>query len=240
MIAIIGRGNVATHLFKAFKNKTEVCLVNPHTLEDLPKNPDIILISVSDKAVGEVVAKLPKTEAIVAHTAGSVPLEVIASKFKNAGVFYPLQTFTKDVNLDYSEIPVFVEGNSCLVTDKLKQTAALFTDKIFEADSEKRKNLHLASVFACNFSNALVGIADDLLKSAALDYKVLLPLLNQTMWKLTSLSPKQSQTGPAVRGDRNVINAHLEMLENKPDLKNIYSLLSNTINPELKLNENEI
>ena len=233
MIAIIGRGNVASHLFNALKDKTNVCLVNPHTLEGFPMDPEIILISVSDNAIGEVLDKLPETSAIVAHTAGSIPMDILKDKTEKYGVFYPLQTFTKDTPLDYSEIPVFIEGSSPEIESKLRNLAALFSQNIHVASSEVRKNLHLASVFACNFTNALAGVSENILQDSGLSFKVLLPLMKQTLAKLENLSPKEAQTGPAVRGDTNVINAHLQMLESNPALQQLYLTLSHLINPSL-------
>ena len=229
MIAIIGGGNVATHLYEAFKSRTQVCLVNPRTLEGLPDNPEIILISVSDNAIAELIEKLPQSNAIIAHTAGSIPIDILKRKFKNTGVFYPLQTFTKGVPLDYSEIPVFIEGSSYEVVEKLKTIASLVSNIVTEADSEKSKTLHLASVFACNFTNALAGISYDILKDSEIDFKVLLPLMQQTVSKLREKTPREAQTGPAVRKDTKVMEAHLKMLDGSPDKKEIYSLLSDYI-----------
>lgn len=229
MIAIIGRGNVATHLFRAFKNKEETCLVNPHTLEGLPADADLTLICVSDNAIGEVVKKLPSSLPLVAHTSGSIPISVLGDKFKNYGVFYPLQTFTKDVELNYKEIPVFVEGDSEKTVEKIKHFASAFSHNIFEADSEKRRKLHLASVFACNFTNALAGIAQNILKEAAIDKTVINPLMRQTLKKLDYMDAGAAQTGPAKRKDDIVINSHLQMLKDHPDLMQIYKSISDLI-----------
>lgn len=233
-INIIGRGNVAAHLFRAFKDKADVKLINPHSLEGLDRESDLILICVSDNAVAEVVARLQGLNALKAHTAGSVPMSVFGKGEKNYGVFYPLQTFTKEVTLDYDSIPVFLEGSSPETMEKLKYFASLFSTKIIEADSETRKKLHLASVFACNFTNALAGVAEKILKEAGLDYHLILPLMKQTVGKLEFLSPEEAQTGPAVRGDTKVMDRHLEMLKENPQLHNLYSLLSSLIGSEHK------
>ena len=226
MVAIIGRGNVASHLYTALKEKTKVVLVNPRTLENLPDNSELILISVRDNAIHEVVNKLMPTNTIIAHTSGSIPMSVLEGKTKHFGVFYPLQTFTKDVEMPYDDIPVFIEGSNPYTVEMLKQFASLFSTNIREADSEGRKQLHLASVFACNFTNALAAIAEDLLKDSGIDFSALLPLMKQTVKKLGKLTPKEAQTGPARRRDTKVMETHLKMLESKPDLQKIYSLLS--------------
>lgn len=229
MIAIIGRGNVASHLYKALKDKTEVCLVNSHSLEGFPPNPEIILICVSDDAIDQVANKIPSGNSIIAHTSGSVPMRVLEKKGFKAGVFYPLQTFSKDAELNYKEIPVFIEGSTKDVVESLKKLASIFSDDVREADSDARKQLHLASVFACNFTNALASISKDLISQSKIDFSALLPLMKQTIEKLRYLSPKEAQTGPAVRKDLKVIESHLKMLGNKPEIQELYSRLTKII-----------
>lgn len=229
MVAIIGNGNVAFHLFQAFKEKTEVILVNSHTMENFPENPDFVMICVSDDAINAVSKKIPDTKAIIAHTSGCTPMDILNHRGENTGVFYPLQTFSKEAKLNYKEIPVFIEGRNPEVVAKLKKLASLFSDDIREVDSFTRKRLHLSSVIACNFTNALMGIAHDILSESGIDYSVLLPLMKHTIEKLNYLSPKEAQTGPAVRGDSKVIKEHIKLLEDKPEFLNIYSLLTKYI-----------
>lgn len=229
MIAIIGRGNVASHLFRALQDKIEVVLVNPHTLEELPDNPEVILLAVKDDAIKEVASKINRPQALIAHTAGSVEMKELEGFSKEFGVFYPLQTFSKDVTLQYSEIPVFVEGSSPEKVKKLRDIAALFSAHVKEADSSSRKVLHLASVFACNFTNALALISKDLLEQSDIDFTVILPLMKQTVEKLNVMPPEKAQTGPAVRGDRGILYQHCRMLNSNPDIQQIYALLSELI-----------
>lgn len=229
MIAIVGKGNVGQHLYKALKDKTEVTLVNSRALEDIPNEVDTILLCVSDDAIEEVASKLPDSDALIVHVSGSKPMDILKSKGNRYGVFYPLQTFTEKIELNYKEIPVFVEGSSPEVVNKLKSVASLFSDLVMEKDSEARKRLHLASVFACNFTNALAGVANDLLKDEDIDFSILLPLLMQTINKLGILTPEEGQTGPAVRGDKTVMNSHIEMLKDKPELQDLYIKLSSLI-----------
>ena len=223
-IAIVGTGNVATHLCKAFEARATVYQVNPHIFEGMPESADVVIISVKDTAIEEVSQNLPGTYGIVAHTSGSVPMSILSGCNSGYGVFYPLQTFTKGVELDYSEIPFFIEGDSGKTVEALTHLARLISPNVREADSDSRKMLHLASVFACNFSNCLVGIADKLLKKKDMDYTVLLPLLKQTMAKLNNLTPEEAQTGPAARLDMPVINRHVEMLQEmgESNLSEIY------------------
>lgn len=229
MIAIIGSGNVAVHLYKALSDKVPTLLINPHTLEGLPKDADIILIAVADKAIEEVAGKIKNKNSVVAHTSGSIPMDVLKNVGKNIGVFYPLQTFSKGREINYKEIPLFLEGNSSEIIFKLKKLGSLFTNNIYEADSAKRKKLHLASVFACNFTNALASVSEKLLENTGYDFKVLHPLMKETIQKLETLSPGEAQTGPAVRKDEKVIEDHKKMLEDQPDLKLLYSIFSDYI-----------
>lgn len=228
-ISIIGRGNVASHLYKALREKADTTIVNPRTLANLPDKSDIILISVSDDAISQIVNQLPHTNAIVAHTSGSVPMSDLSCLGSHIGVLYPLQTFTKDVDLNYSEIPVFIEGSSPDVLSSLKIIASLFSDDVREASSEERKKLHLASVFTCNFTNCLAGIGEKILEGSNISFSVMLPILRQTVKKLERMSAKQAQTGPAKRGDQKVMKSHLEMLSSEPELKKLYNLMSELI-----------
>lgn len=229
MISIIGNGNVATHLYNALKDKTEISIINSRSFETLPQNTDVILICVSDNAISEIVSKLPPSDAIIVHTSGSIPMDILKKYGLEYGVFYPLQTFTKGIDLEYSDIPVFIEGSSERVVEKLKEIASLFSNDIHNADSEKRRKLHLASVFACNFTNALARISQSLIEKSGIDFSVLRPLMKQTIKKLDVISPEKAQTGPAVRGDSIVIDKHLEMLSDHPDLKTLYQQMTKII-----------
>lgn len=232
MIAIIGRGNVASHLYTAFKGKTETCLVNPHTLEGFPDKPDIIIITVTDDAIEEVCEKLPDPDVLVVHTSGSVSMDCLKAHGNNYGVFYPLQTFTKGVSLKYDEIPVFIEGSDPKNLDRIRKYASLISKDVREADSESRRKLHLASVFACNFTNVLADISAGILNEAGYDLTAVLPLMQQTVDKLKTLTPKEAQTGPAKRGDNEIIRKHVKMLESKPKFQSLYKLMSEIIQDE--------
>lgn len=237
-----------------------VRMINSRTLEGLPEHSDVILISVKDDAIGSVAQKVADKADLIAHTSGSVSIDILKGCAKHYGVFYPLQTFSKNSELDYQEIPFFIEGNDTKTVTILKELAQSISPKVFEADSAKRKRLHIAAVFACNFSNHLIAIADDLLQETSLDtpntevtstndiksisnsdsdsksnseekldYKILLPLLKETIRKLDTLTPKEAQTGPAVRNDQKVMSAHEEMLASNPDRLAIYRLLTSSI-----------
>lgn len=228
-IAIVGKGNVGSHLFTSLQEKCDCCLIDSHSPEETPANADIIIICVKDDAIEEVASRLPDTNAVIAHTSGSVDMDTLKGKGENYGVFYPLQTFTKGVSLNYREIPVFIEGNSETSIEKLKELATLFSDDVRKADSDTRRKLHLASVFAGNFTNALACVAVRLLEETDIDFSALKPLMRQTVAKLDSLTPLDAQTGPAQRGDLKVIQSHLNMLEKYPELQEIYRNFSHII-----------
>lgn len=230
-VAVIGTGNVATHLLRALDGKVNLHQVNPHSFEGMPGYADIVIISVKDSVIESVAENVSGKHGVVAHTSGSVPMSALAGKAGEYGVFYPLQTFSKNIELDYSEIPFFIEGNTPQASEALSNLAGLISNSVREVDSDSRKVLHLASVIACNFSNALVGIADDILREKGMDYTVLLPLLRQTIAKLYRLTPSEAQTGPASRLDMNVVDSHEAMLLDmgKSNLAEIYKDISDEI-----------
>lgn len=230
-IFIIGSGNVALHLEKAYiEAGIKAVRINPHTLEGLPESPGVGIIAVKDDAISEVASRLADMGfTCLAHTSGSVGIDVLSGSAQGTGVFYPLQTFSKERELNYSEIPFFIEGSSPEVEEKLQNLARLISTDVRHADSSMRKRLHVAAVFACNFSNHLVHIADTILREGGADYKILLPLLRETVAKLERLSPKQAQTGPAARGDRQIMESHEKMLSSNPDLCELYHLISESI-----------
>ena len=236
VVAIVGTGNVASHLCNAFSGKAEMHQVNPHSLEGMPDYADFVIISVKDDAIGSVAEKIKGKHGVIAHTSGSIPMSVLEHTGRRYGVFYPLQTFTKGERLNYSDIPFLIEGNSRYAVESLSALAGMISENVREADSNARKTIHLASVFACNFTNCLVGIADDILKEVGMDYRLLLPLLNQTVTKLNHLTPSEAQTGPAARLDLRVVNAHEQMLHDNGNhkLAEIYEDLSAEIIKKVK------
>lgn len=242
-IGIIGKGKVATHLERALATgKDSVEMIDSRTLEGADGSHDLYIISVKDDAIGEVAEKLSDriggSECLVAHTSGSVPMQILAPLFRNYGVFYPLQSFTKERELDYNAIPVFLEGSSKETEERLRETASRFTEKIFNADSERRKALHVAAVLACNFVNFLYGEAEGILEDAGYNFSVLMPLIRETLVRAEGLDPRAAQTGPAVRGDFNIVNDHLEFLNDKPGLQKAYRLLSELIYAKAQSNNN--
>lgn len=246
-IVLIGAGNLATQVGKALAvcnnieiiqiySKTEAsakCLAGllntSHTtdLNNITENADIYLFAVKDAALEDILKQLKPNKGIWAHTAGSIDISVFTSYTQNSGVFYPLQTFSKDRNIDLSAVPFFIEGSTFEIEQTLTQLAKQLSSNVRTLNSDKRKEIHLAAVFACNFTNHMYAIAADMLHSKDIPFDVLIPLINETTAKLSFMNPREAQTGPAIRYDQNVISKHTEMLPEK--YKDVYQLLSKSI-----------
>ena len=242
-IVIIGSGNVAYHLAKAFtqnnievsqifgRNEVELNKISeelnvPYSTKELA-DADLYLISVSDSAV-EHVSDLIKTEkALVAHTSGSLPIETLNGDYRKAS-FYPLQTFSKTKNLDYSKIPFFIEAENQIDEKSLFELASLISDNVETSDYEKRKYIHLTAVFACNFVNHLFARAKEISDSQDLDFNYFIPLIDETVEKIHHLEPRTAQTGPAVRGDERVLKLHEVLITNEEHRK-IYNTMNESI-----------
>ena len=244
-IVLIGRGRLAMNLEHALlsaghevasvNSRTlaghEVASVNSRTLESLPLEADIFIIAVKDAALADVirVATKGRESQLFVHTAGSMPMDMFKGLTTHYGVFYPMQTFSKERLVDFNDISVFLETNDDVSMERLKMLAATLTTHIYELDSEGRKHLHLAAVFACNFVNHCYALSAEVLAAKGLPFSVMLPLVDETAQKVHELAPKDAQTGPAVRGDQNVMQMQANMLAEKPTVKQIYEALSNDI-----------
>lgn len=249
-IVFIGAGNLATNLAKAlhakgFKieqiySRTEesasvlASFVGARWTTDLNSvagGKDLYIVSLKDDAFLELLARIVegREDALFVHTAGSVSMDVWKGKVNRYGVFYPLQTFSKQREVVFDQIPIFIEAADKQDKELLKGIASLLTQKVYTATSDQRKSLHLAAVFACNFANHMYVLAAELLEKNNLQFDVLLPLIDETAHKVHSLSPKEAQTGPAVRYDEQVIYKHLVMLEDEPAMRDLYRIVSQSI-----------
>lgn len=249
-IALIGAGNVATHLGVALQkagwnivqvysrteasasglaNRLEVPFVT--SLDEVCTDADIYLVMVKDAVLQELIPALVKgrEEAIFVHTAGSMPMSVWENQAIRYGVLYPMQTFSKAREVDFSSVSFFVEANGGPELELLKSMAGALSPKVYEATSAQRTYLHMAAVFACNFANHMYALSARLLEKNGLPFDAMLPLIDETARKVHGLHPKVAQTGPAVRGDENVMGKHLEMLSDEPEIKEIYRLISDSI-----------
>jgi len=191
---------------------------------------DIIIVAVPDHRLQKILSSIKCPEnTLVAHTAGSFGLEVFPSRLKHTGVFYPLQTFSKERKISFSDLPFFIEASSSENEDMLKTLAESIGGKIYVVDKEHRKMLHLAAVFVCNFVNHMLTAGQEITTNAGLSYEVLEPLIAETISKAMELGPDQSQTGPAVRNDKNTIAKHIDLLSFSPELQNIYNDVTESI-----------
>lgn len=195
----------------------------------LPDDADIYLMAVSDDAISRLASTLrPVPSALWMHTSGGVDASALAPLSRRYGVFYPLQTFSKGVSVDMSEVPFFLEASNRADLAKAREMALKVSSKVYEADGAVRARMHAAAVFGCNFVNHLWAIADDILRrETGTDISVLEPLLRETLRKAMQVRPTDAQTGPARRGDRGVIARHQQLL--RPDEADLYGILSDHI-----------
>ena len=204
-------------------------------LESVPE-ADVCLVMLSDDALVQLAPAIVKgrEKALFLHTAGSVPMDLWKEAgARRYGVLYAMQTFSKGADIDWSEVPVFVEGCNPAELEIVRNLASDLSGKVTELSSEGRKKLHVAAEFTCNFSNHMYAIAEKLLASEGVPFSVMLPLVRETARKLESMSPQDAQTGPAVRGDRKVMDQHLELLKEYPEYAELYRLISTDINKKI-------
>ncbi len=242
-IVIIGSGNVAYHLAKAFtqnnikvsqifgRNEVELSKISsefniPFSTDQL-EDAEFYIIAVSDSAVENVSELIKNENTLVAHTSGSLPMEILKGNYRKAS-FYPLQTFSKTKNLEYSKIPFFIEAENQIDEKSLFELASLISDNVETSDYEKRKYIHLTAVFACNFVNHLFARAKEISDSQHLDFNYFIPLIDETVEKIHHLEPKLAQTGPAVRGDERILKLHEELITNDEHRK-IYNTMNESI-----------
>lgn len=243
-ITIIGSGNVAQHLIKAFSASSLVEIIQAFSRkkEDLLhlldpekivtefsalKEADLYIISVSDNAISEVSSQLPFDNQLVVHTSGTTSIDVLDPKNRK-GVFYPLQTFSKSKAVDFSIIPICLETENQEDYAILETTAKSISNAVFAISSEQRKALHVAAVFVNNFTNHLYQIGQEICEEHQVPFEVLRPLIQETAEKIKTLDPVDAQTGPAKRHDSVTTNAHLDFITNE-NQKNIYKILTQSI-----------
>lgn len=250
-IILIGSGNLATHLGKAFYKqgykirqvfsrdienakllaKNLKCQSYTDMIAEIDLTADIYILALSDDVIEQFAGKiiLKGRDQIVLHTSGSVPMGGLKGSAKNYGVFYPLQSFTKRKKVDFKKIPICVEGNNKIASDILIAMAAELSSAVYEINSEQRQALHLAAIFANNFSNFMYQIAFEILESKNIPFDILRPLILETAKKVMDARPLEMQTGPAKRRDLSTIKKHLELLSTDKKYVDIYQLLSKAI-----------
>lgn len=247
-IVLIGTGNVASVFGKAFKQAGHVILqvagrnssaasqlayeldtVSTNYWSQLDRNGDIYIIAVSDKAIGDVAAEIKLPGKIVVHTAASVPKEILKPVSEHVGVLYPLQTLRRE-RVDLPEIPVFFDGSDEKTKKLLEKLArSVAGEKVEQAGDDARIKLHVAAVFASNFTNYLYILAEEYCRKEGIDFKLLQPIIEETAQRIKSIPPSAVQTGPAIRNDTDTIAKHLALLEEYPALQSVYRFLSDSI-----------
>jgi len=249
-MVFIGAGNLATRLsLEMFRKGMIIRQVYSHTAdsaqsladklncgwttvpEEIISDADLYIFSLKDSVLEEVLSRIKPNQGIWIHTAGSVPIDIFKYCSSRYGVLYPLQTFSKEREIPFNTIPLFLEASSEEVADTLYNLAQTLSENVRFISSEKRRYIHLAAVFACNFTNHMYVIAEKILANESIHYNVLQPLIEETAAKIQDIPPTRAQTGPAVRYDRNVMDKHIELL-NDERYKDIYQLLSKSIHKE--------
>lgn len=243
-VILLGAGNVAIHLYKAFNSSANVTVkqwynrhlepIQPFKNEveitndlSLLKDADVYILAVSDDAISGISKALPFSNKLVLHTSGSVSLHDLDKKHRR-GVFYPLQTFSKAIEINFSDVPICIEVEDKKNLILIKNLAATIGSKSYRVNSEQRAVLHLAAVFVNNFTNQLYRIGHEITESKGVDFNILKPLIRETARKIDTLSPYLAQTGPAKRNDKKTLKKHLKALDN--DLhKDIYELVTKSI-----------
>lgn len=249
-IVLIGAGNLATNLGKALLDAgydilqvysktidsaaTLANMLGGAPLTDLQKvshDADVYIVSVKDGVIANIIPDLCKgrEDKVFIHTAGSINANVFEGMAAHYGVLYPMQTFSKHKLQDFSNIPCFVEGNDEYAFETVNDIANSVSSRVYLLNSDTRKYLHLAAVFACNFVNHCYALSSDILEKNNIPFDVMLPLIDETANKIHSMTPHEAQTGPAVRYDRNVIRMQSDMLRNNPIAKQIYEYMSVSI-----------
>lgn len=249
-IVLVGAGNLATNLGKALKRAGyDLLQVYSHTeasaralagvldtecttsLSRLNKDADLYMVSLKDSVLPGRIPEITAgcEHALFVHTSGSIPMEIWKDNAIRYGVFYPLQTFSKQREISFEKVPLLLEAVDQTCYSQLESVAIKLSGSVFPVNSEQRKYLHLSAVFTCNFVNRMYAIGQQISEEHGLPFDLLLPLIDETARKVHELPPAQAQTGPAVRYDRNIISKHLELLAEHPDFRELYEQISKNI-----------
>lgn len=225
-VTLIGTGNLGTNLCEALNRVGhKVTMLRGREFQPEDIRGDIIIVAVRDDAISLVLEKLKDTDHLTVHTAGSVPMNIILTRRR--GVFYPMQTFSKDRLVDFTNIPIFVEADSEEDTRLLELLAKSISNDTHRLGSDARRHLHLAAVFASNFVNHCYQLSAEVLEPQGIPFSVMLPLIDEVAMKVHTISPREAQTGPAIRNDLQVISRHKSMLKGR--MLEIYEIMSRSI-----------
>lgn len=247
-IVMIGSGNMAYHLIRSFRNTGRKVIqlyarksersatlssrfrvplaMNP---EELRKDGDLYVLAVKDDAISELAGQMNLGDRLVVHTSGATPLSAIRGISEETGVFYPLQSLSFGKDIDFTGIPVCIEASDRESLRQLHELAQAITGNVWELDSVRRQHLHLAAVFAANFTQRMYLIASAILEDQNIPFEILGPLINETTRKAIYNGPRKDLTGPAVRKDMKIIEQHMKMLEKHPEFLEIYRQITENI-----------
>jgi predicted short-subunit dehydrogenase-like oxidoreductase (DUF2520 family) len=247
-ITIVGAGNMAWHLSREFAkaglritriiNRSEgpakkIAEISgaEFTTDFSTSNEDsqAIILAVSDSCLEEVLTKINISNNIILHTSGSLSINVLSGSSMHYGVFYPFQTLTMEVETNFLDIPILTEASDEETHKLIDNLASGISSKVDRIDSEKRRKLHLAGVISNNFTNHLIALTFDYLKKNKINENIIIPLIKETFRKIEIISPKDAQTGPARRKNKEIIDQHLTLLNDDPELKNLYKAISDSI-----------
>lgn len=246
-ISLIGSGNISYHLGNAFKRVgtsiNSISSRNTHTgkalakslgasfcdIENIDPQIDILIIAVNDDSIAEVIKGIPKQIKSVVHTSGAVSIDVFEDRFTNYGVFYPLQSFTREREINFNDVPILIEANNDTYSKSLVNLGLSISKRVEIMSSESREHLHVAAVIANNFVNYLATEAYSVLEANAIDGSLIRPLMEETIARLSTKHPATMQTGPAIRKDIKTMKKHEKQLESNPDLQSLYRQISQLI-----------
>jgi predicted short-subunit dehydrogenase-like oxidoreductase (DUF2520 family) len=247
-IVMVGAGNLATQLSGALLHTgNQIIQVYSRTaaharalagtlnsswtdrISEITDQGDLYILAVSDSALLQLASQIKIDSQLIVHTSGSMGMDIFTGKVKNYGVFYPLQTFSINRPVDFKEIPVAIEGNNKESEAALMQLGRQVSGRVIKLNSTDRLYLHLAAVFACNFTNHLYHLASLILERKNIPFDLLLPLIQETAGKVRTILPGEGQTGPAVRNDQIVIKKHLDLLSFSPEIRELYDSISRSI-----------
>ncbi len=253
-MVVMGAGNVATHYSRHFYSRGfTITTIYSRTLsragrlaaevgakatdrpEEVPSSSDFYLLCLPDGEVIRTAARMKGHRGIWIHTAGALPLRELSDIHPLSGVLYPLQTLSRERSVDLGKVPLLIEGSTGEVTARIRELAETISSDVRESDSAARLVVHLAAVFASNFSNHMVRIAQEILSGAGADPGLLDPILEETCSKMREMGPAAAQTGPALRGDEGTMKKHLELLERYPEWRKLYTFMSRDIGRSRKL-----
>ncbi len=243
-VVLLGTGNVATHIYTAMSALDEVTIIQVYGRNEealLPfdktgetttslsrlKKADLYIVAITDDAIADFSDSLLFNDRLVVHTSGSVSMDSLSTRNRR-GVFYPLQTFSRELDIDFTGIPICIEAENREDLELLRSLGKALTGNVSEITSEQRGTLHLAAVFVNNFVNYLYRVGDDILTKQSLPFDLLKPLIFETARKIEQLSPEEAQTGPAKRHDQKTIGNHLHLLDGSP-YKELYTALTEAI-----------